>query len=607
MKHLGDNACRQRWQRPSTWRQLSIAAFVLCLLPLGLGSAHATGVAAPTSGTQAGMTSGVTTPAGAGNALSFTNERQSYVSVPDSASLRLGNTFTIEVWFYQTGAKQTAYALINKETAGQPDGYDLDTYDPAGSGHRLRLCASAPGCVSANTVYTLDQWHHAAVVDAIGAVTLYLDGQPDGSGTIDPVSANALDLRIGAMTPGCSGACGNVQYFDGTIDEVRIWNVARTASEITAWMNRPLTGTEEGLVGYWRFDEGSGTTTADSSGHGNTGTLMNGPQWVASTAPIRGTTATSLAATLTSQPSIAWQPLAVGALPSLRAISCSSSTTCMVVGDNGTILTSTNAGLTWTKRSIGTTALLDALACPISKYCVTGGVYHIITTANGGAAWNDLRVPSQQAPISQVLDLACPTSKICIAVGVLNNAGGAIIRTTNEGTTWASQFPSTGPQLRAIACPTRSTCLAVGDSGTIVRTTDSGATWHIRASGTKNNLYDIACATSSACLAVSDVDNAGNWHDVVATADGGATWTTPPTQQGWLANIACPSSRLCLAIGEAGTSLNTVTPGGYVVGSVHESGNPDPYDLACPSSKLCLEVGAGSGYAGVIARAVGNW
>jgi len=37
---------------------------------------------------------------------------------------------------------------------------------------------------------------------------------------------------------------------------------------------------ESGLVGYWKFDEGSGTTAMDSSGNGNTGTLNNGPLWV---------------------------------------------------------------------------------------------------------------------------------------------------------------------------------------------------------------------------------------------------------------------------------------------------------------------------------------
>jgi hypothetical protein len=38
--------------------------------------------------------------------------------------------------------------------------------------------------------------------------------------------------------------------------------------------------TGESPVGYWKFDEGSGTTALDSSGNGNTGTLMNGPQWI---------------------------------------------------------------------------------------------------------------------------------------------------------------------------------------------------------------------------------------------------------------------------------------------------------------------------------------
>lgn len=50
-------------------------------------------------------------------------------------------------------------------------------------------------------------------------------------------------------------------------------------------MRRTLTGGETGLVGYWRFDEGTGTTAMDLSQFGNHGTL-NGPAWVESTAPI---------------------------------------------------------------------------------------------------------------------------------------------------------------------------------------------------------------------------------------------------------------------------------------------------------------------------------
>src|SRR5262249_46052651 len=86
--------------------------------------------------------------------------------------------------------------------------------------------------------------------------------------------------------------------FRGDIDEVRIWNFALTQNDILQNMNSLLTGSEAGLVGYWRFDEGNGTTTADRSGHGATGTLTSTnpsqlPVWVPSGAGI--TTSTEVA------------------------------------------------------------------------------------------------------------------------------------------------------------------------------------------------------------------------------------------------------------------------------------------------------------------------
>jgi hypothetical protein len=65
--------------------------------------------------------------------------------------------------------------------------------------------------------------------------------------------------------------------FDGKIDEVRIWNVARTQTQIQGYMNQSLSGNEPGLIGYWRFDEGTGTTVIDASGQGNNGTISSAP------------------------------------------------------------------------------------------------------------------------------------------------------------------------------------------------------------------------------------------------------------------------------------------------------------------------------------------
>ena len=88
----------------------------------------------------------------------------------------------------------------------------------------------------------------------------------------------------------------NTRYytFQGQIDEVRVWNVARTPGDLQANMSHELTGNEAGLAAYYRMSDGSGLTLTDNSGHGWNGTLMDGagilppdgspPQWVISQA-----------------------------------------------------------------------------------------------------------------------------------------------------------------------------------------------------------------------------------------------------------------------------------------------------------------------------------
>ena len=77
---------------------------------------------------------------------------------------------------------------------------------------------------------------------------------------------------------------GNRSYsFEGVISEVRVWNTARTQTEIQDNMNTVLTGTETGLVAYYKFDEGTGTTLTDYAGT-NDGTIY-GASWVGNYAP----------------------------------------------------------------------------------------------------------------------------------------------------------------------------------------------------------------------------------------------------------------------------------------------------------------------------------
>ena len=77
-------------------------------------------------------------------------------------------------------------------------------------------------------------------------------------------------------------------YFNGQMDDVRFWNVARTGAQIQANMNSELVSNEPGLVAYYKFNSSSGTTVTDSAGSDNNGTLTNmtNSNWVASTAPV---------------------------------------------------------------------------------------------------------------------------------------------------------------------------------------------------------------------------------------------------------------------------------------------------------------------------------
>ncbi|MGH2594990.1 MAG: metallophosphoesterase, partial [Actinomycetota bacterium] len=69
-------------------------------------------------------------------------------------------------------------------------------------------------------------------------------------------------------------------FFQGQIDEARIWNVARSQSQIQSTMNLEIPAAQN-LIGRWGLNEGTGTSAADSSGSNVNGTLVGSPTWVA--------------------------------------------------------------------------------------------------------------------------------------------------------------------------------------------------------------------------------------------------------------------------------------------------------------------------------------
>lgn len=164
-----------------------------------------------------------------GEALSFDGV-DDYVEVLDSESIDLSDAFTLEARIFQRSAKSSGYRIIDKCTAYRIDGYTFDTFvDWRAPGQRLRLC-SAGSCIHANTNFSLNNWHHVVVTFNDGNVKFYLDGSLDGGGitSISMSSTNNLPLRIGY----CGGGDCPTEYFNGIIDDVRIYNRPLSDKEV---------------------------------------------------------------------------------------------------------------------------------------------------------------------------------------------------------------------------------------------------------------------------------------------------------------------------------------------------------------------------------------
>ena len=190
-------------------------------------------------------------------------------------------TYTMEAWVKP--AKVGPMSIIARSD---------ESYPMAAWSHQLRI--NAQGCLEhyceADDKHTVahtqpveaGRWYHVAgVATADGDMRLFVDGQEEGTtvdvGTLRP----KLDRYfIGSATGDGMG------MFEGSIAEVRLWNYAQSEDEIKDGMRKVLLGTERGLVGYWRINEGPGGMVFDHSSYGNLGPIKGDPQWTAANHPI---------------------------------------------------------------------------------------------------------------------------------------------------------------------------------------------------------------------------------------------------------------------------------------------------------------------------------
>jgi len=122
-------------------------------------------------------------------------------------------------------------------------------------------------------------WHHVAVTCDGSFIKFYTDGvlyysQAFTGGTMDrPL------IIMAERQPN--------QYIPGFVDQTMVWNYARSLTEIQSDRTTTLTGTETGLILYYTYENGTGTTVTDIAGGDHNGTLMNmeNEDWIANGNP----------------------------------------------------------------------------------------------------------------------------------------------------------------------------------------------------------------------------------------------------------------------------------------------------------------------------------
>ena len=218
-----------------------------------------------------------------------------HVEVPNSTANTPLSSLTVETWVKINDLSGGPQYIVSKGTDDLSEGqYGLllvhnSQGTPVVQFHFWQN--NVHNGVDGSIPITAGQWYHIAGSWDGTTASLYINGVLDRQQPFaGPLTANSGDIQIGRLGKACCP-----YPLIGDVDEVRIWNLARTQGEIQFNMGRTVYNGSPGLVGYYKFDEGGGLETADDA-RGTTGAfpvngiLVNSPTWIPSSAPINFST-----------------------------------------------------------------------------------------------------------------------------------------------------------------------------------------------------------------------------------------------------------------------------------------------------------------------------
>jgi len=205
------------------------------------------------------------------------------VAVADSGELDLTGDFTIESWINLFEKPTDVSPTYRMAIVSHRDNTNSWEFDIKNSAANLALFKEGSTALSSSTGLSTNRWYHVAATynKDNTLIKLFINGKLDNSGSYNlSINPSSSDVVIGKK------ANSSNYYFNGLIDDVRIYNYAKSAQEIEADYNAGakehlvhIQATDANLVSLWHLDGNAWQTTALDSAGSNNGTLTNFDFW----------------------------------------------------------------------------------------------------------------------------------------------------------------------------------------------------------------------------------------------------------------------------------------------------------------------------------------
>ena len=199
-----------------------------------------------------------------------------------------------------------------------------------------------------------------------------------------------------------------------------------------------------------------------------------------------------------------------------------------------------------------------------------------------------LRPPAPPSPsVASANTASIRTSPLHVSASRRSNRP-AVASALPISAAWTLQNPQpSGDPLFAISCPTTNSCFAAGGANSqILASGNGGASWSQQAKPTAT-INAISCVSAAACVSVGDSGL------VMTTTNGGLTWSSETVNNGnFLSGVSCPLATTCFAVGAAGSVLFS-SNGGVTWVNQSSTTTANLFGVSCPSTTVCFADGAG--------------